>query len=329
MPARSLAASALALCIAFSLPTTQAADQPSWLPATLPKPLKDVRIGITVLHPSSNSYQAQYAESARQFAQELGIQATIVDPQGDPSKQFAQIQNLVAQRMDAIVVWPTSAVAVVPAIRQAYAAKIPVVISNAQIDESARQFITAWTGPDDCGQAQKAAQLLGDSLGGKGRIVMIMGTPGYATAMTREKCFVDAMKAYPDIQLVDKQPANWSREKAQSVMENFLTKYGKTINGVYAHDDGMGLGALNAIRSAGYQPGDIKLTTANLFGEGYDAIKAGWHSGSVYQSPIEDAQLAIKAAVLIAEGITPPKEQTIPTPKVSPQNYTEFPRPTW
>lgn len=321
-------ASALVLTATLSS-SVFAASQPDWLPANPPRPLSEVRIGITVLHPSSNSYQAQYADAARRYAEELGIQATIVDPQGDPSKQFAQIQNLVAQRMDAIVVWPTSAVAVVPAIRQAYAAKIPVVISNAQIDESARQYTAAWTGPDDCGQAQKAAQLLGDALGGKGNIVMIAGTPGYATAMTREKCFIEAMKAYPELKLIDKQPANWSREKAQSVMENFLTKYGKTINGVYAHDDGMGLGALNAIRSAGYQPGDIKLTTANLFGEGYDAIQAGWHSGSVYQSPIEDAQLAIKTAVLIAEGQKQPKEQTIPTPKVSAQTLTEFPRPGW
>jgi len=323
-PWRLVCASLCALAV-----NTVGAQQPDWLQAPLSKPLSEVRIGITVLHPSSNAYQAQYAATAEEYAKELGIQATIVDPQGDPSRQFSQIQNLVAQRMDALIVWPTSAVAVIPAIRQAWMAKIPVVISNSQIEEDARRFTVAWTGPDDCGQAQKAAELLGEALGGKGNIVMIMGTPGYSVAMTRDACFMETIKAWPDIVLLEKQPANWNRERAQAVMENFLTKYGKTIHGVYAHDDGMGLGALNAIRAAGYQAGDIKMTTANLFGEGYDAIQAGWHSGSVYQSPIEDARLAIQTAVQIALGQTPPREQYIPTPKISPQNLSAFPKPTW
>ncbi len=303
--------------------------QPYWLKGNLKKPLSEVRIGITVLNPSSNSYQAQYASTATEYAKELGIQASIVDPQGDPSKQFAQIQNFVAQKMDAIVVWPTSAVAVVPAIRQAYNAKIPVVISNSQIEEGARKYTVAWTGPDDCEQAKKAANLLSDAMGGKGNIVMVLGTPGYATAMLRETCFLDVMKAHPGIKLLDKQPANWSREKAQSVTENFLTKYGHTINGIYAEDDGMGLGALNAIKAAGFKKGEIKLRTANMFGEGYDEIKEGWHTGSVSQSPIEDAKLAIQSAVEIAEGQSVPAIQRIPTPPVSAQNVNTFTRPTW
>jgi ribose transport system substrate-binding protein len=303
--------------------------QPDWLKGDLKKPLSEVRIGITVLNPSSNSYQAQYASTATEYAKELGIQASIVDPQGDPSKQFSQIQNFVAQKMDAIVVWPTSAVAEVPAIRQAYIAKIPVIVSNSQIEEDARKYTVAWTGPDDCAQAKKAAKLLSGSMGGKGNIVMILGTPGYATAMLRETCFLDEMKSSPGIKVLDKQPANWSREKAQSVMENFLTKYGHSINGVYAQDDGMGLGALNAIRAAGYKKGDIKLTTANMFGEGYDAIKDGWHTGSVNQSPVEDAKLAIQTAVKVAEGQSVPPVQRIPTPTVDAQNVTTFTRPTW
>lgn len=318
-----------AVLLAGAVLTTASAAKPEWIKGELRKSLGEVRIGITVLHPSSNSYQAQYAETAVAYSKEIGIDATVSDPQGDPSKQFAQIQNFISQRMDAIVVWPTNAKAVVPAIRKAESAGIPVIISNSRIEKDARQYTVAWTGPDDCGQARKAGEQLVKALDGEGRIVMVLGTPGYATAMIRERCFVEVIEEHPGIEVLAKQPANWNREKAQSVMENFLTKFGDSIDGVYAQDDGMGLGVLNAIRAAGYEKGDIKMTTANMFGEGYDAIKAGWHTGSVSQSPIEDAKLAIETAVRVVQGEEVPRVQYIPTPKVNASNLDEFDRPTW
>lgn len=325
-----LAACVVLAAIGLSIQGTGfASEQPDWLASPVKKPLKEIRLGITVLNPSSNAYQAQYTESAREYAQELGIQATIVDPAGDPTKQFSQIQNLAAQRVDAIIVWPTSEVAVVPAIRQAQKAGIPVVISNAEIVKEGRAYTAAWTGPDDCEQARSAAKLMVDALGGKGNVVMILGTPGFSPAMLRERCFVEYLKDYPEVRVLDKQPADWSRAKAQSIMESFLIKYGRRIDGVYAHDDGMGLGALSAIKSAGYKPGEIKLVTTNLFGEGYDAMQAGWHQGSIYQSPIEYAKLAIQTAIKVIEGQPVEREQSIDAPIINASTLDQFSRPSW
>lgn len=306
-----------------------AAEQPDWLKGPLKKPLDQIRLGITVLNPASNSYQARYAETARAYTKQLGVKATIMDPQGDPSKQFSQIQNLIAEHVDAMVVWPTSAVAVTPAIRRAHAADIPIIISNSHIEKSARKYTVAFTGPDDCGQAHKAAQMLAKALESKGEIVLVLGTPGYATAMIRESCFLDVIKKHPDIKVLDKQPADWNRGKAQSVMEAYLTKYGKKIDGVYAEDDGMGLGVLNAIQGAGVRKGRIKLVTANMFRQGYTAIKDGWETGSVWQSPSDDAKLAIQTAILVAEGQSVPKVQHIPTPKINLETIKNFSKPTW
>ena len=306
-----------------------AADKPDWLKGPLTKPLDQVRLGITVLYPESNSYQARYAETVRTYTKKLGVQATIMDPQGDPSKQFSQIQNLIAEHVDAMVVWPTSAVAVNPAIRRAHAAGIPVIISNSHIDKSARQYTVGFTGPDDCGQARKAGEMMVHALDGKGQIALVLGTPGYATAMIRESCFMDVIKKHPDIKVLDKQPANWNRGKAQSVMEAYLTKYGQKIDGVYAEDDGMGLGVLNAIKGAGIKKGRIKLVTANMFSQGYTAIKQGWETGSVWQSPSDDAKLAIQTAIRVAEGESVPKVQHIPTPKVNAETIKNFSQPTW
>lgn len=305
-------------------------DVPEWMGGPLSKPLSETRIGITVLYPGSNSYQAMYARTAEQYAAELGINATVMDPQGDPATQFNQLQDMISQNMDAIVLWPTSQNALIPAVRQADRAGIPVITSNSPIGEAGRQYVTAHTGPDDCALATQSAEMMGDALEGTGNIVIVEGTPGYTVSILRGNCFKDALEdKYPDINILDSQPADWNRERAQTVTEAFLTQYGDQIDGIYAFDDGMGLGVISALQSAGKAPGEVKLVTVNQFGEGWDAIKAGWQYGSGKQSPIDDAILAIQTAVRVAHGIEVPELQEIETDRITVDNIDQFERPTW
>jgi ribose transport system substrate-binding protein len=307
-----------------------AQDAPDWLGGELKKPLAETRIGITVLYPGSNAYQAKYAETAESYTKELGIQAIVLDPQGDPATQFDQIQDMSSQPIDALVVWPTSQNALIPAIRQASRNGIPVITSNSPIGEAGRRYIAGHTGPDDCAQAEQSAEMLAESLGGEGDIVVVEGTPGYTVSILRKNCFLDKMAdSYPDINILASQTAEWNREKAQTVMETFLTQFGDEIDGVYAFDDGMGLGVISALQGAGKAPGEVKVVTCNQFGEGWDAMKEGWHSGSNKQSPVDDAILAIQTAIKIANGIEVPSLQGIETPKVTPDNVDEFERPSW
>ncbi len=326
MRTTALAAGAL-VALAAAAPAQEA---PEWLGGALKKPLPETRIGITVLYPGSNAYQAKYAETAEEYSRELGIQATVMDPQGDPAVQFNQIQDMAAQNLDAIVVWPTSQNALIPAIRNASRSGIPVITSNSPIGEAGRRYIEGHTGPDDCAQAEQAAEMLGEALDGEGDIVVVEGTPGYSVSILRKNCFLDMLAdRYPDIEILASQTAEWNREKAQTVMETFLTQFGDEIDGVYAFDDGMGLGVISALQGAGKAPGEVALVTANQFGEGWDAMKAGWHTGSNKQSPIDDAILAIQTAVKVVNGIDVPELQGIETPKVTPDNVDEFERPTW
>ncbi|ETX13914.1 hypothetical protein OCH239_06225 [Roseivivax halodurans JCM 10272] len=323
-------ASAIALGVVLSATAAGAQEAPDWLGGELKKPLSETRIGITVLYPGSNAYQAKYAETAESYSEELGIQATVMDPQGDPAVQFNQIQDMASQRLDALVVWPTSQNALIPAIRNASRSDIPVITSNSPIGEAGRRYVVAHTGPDDCAQAEQAAEMLGDALGGEGDIVVVEGTPGYSVSILRKNCFLDKLAdEYPDVTILASQTAEWNREKAQTVMETYLTQFGDEIDGVYAFDDGMGLGVISALQGAGKEPGEVKVVTCNQFGEGWDAMKAGWHSGSNKQSPVDDAILAIQTAVKVANGIEVPEMQGIDTPKVLPENVDEFDRPTW
>lgn len=305
-------------------------EAPEWLGGALQQPLSETRIGITVLYPGANAYQSKYAQAAEEYSAELGIQATVMDPQGDPAVQFDQIQDMISQNPHALVVWPTSQNALIPAIRQASRSGIPVVTSNSPIGEAGRRYIAGHTGPDDCLQAEQAADMLADALDGEGDIVVVEGTPGYTVSILRGTCFLDRIAdEHPGINVLASQTAEWNRERAQTVMETFLSRHGDAIDGVYAFDDGMGLGVISALQGAGKEPGEIALVTANQFGEGWDSMQEGWHQGSNKQSPIDDAILAIQTAIQVANGIEVPELQGIETPMVTPENVTDFERPTW
>ena len=319
---------ATAMLVVTGASTTLAADADmSWLKQPLQKPLSSITIGFTENNAGVDSYQTTYERTVKEYAQKLGVKLIVLDPQSDPARQASQIQDLIAQQVNVMIVWPTNAKAVVPAVRQAKAAGIPVVITNSPIDPSGGPFTVAFSGPDTVGEGRVAGEMMIKALNGKGNVVIVNGKPGYSTAIDREAGFMEAIKKAPDIKVLDAQPGDWNREKAQSVMENFLTRFGKKIDGVYAADDNMGVGALNAIKGSGAS--GIKLVGATNFAVGYDAIKAGDYYGSVVQSPVTDAENALRTAIRVAEGEEVSKTEFIDTPPITQENAASFSRPVF
>jgi len=309
------------------------AEDTSWLPSPLPKPISEITIGFSNLGSGVNSYVATYLDSFNAYAKELGVKTVVLDAQVDPAKQSDQVRDLIAQKVDVMVVWPVNAKAIVPALRRAHDAGIPVVVTNSQADASADPYFSSFSGPDNYVQAQAAAEMMVKALGGKGNIVIIGGLPGYTVAQLREKGFLDTIAKYPDIKILDNQPADWSRSKAQSVMENFIVRFGDKIDGVYSADSDMGVGALSAVKAAVAEKkipeGHVKFTDCTLFSAAYDEIKAGNYYGSVLQSPVVDAQSAIRAAILVAEGQKVDKNLYFKSPSITQKNIDQFERPTF
>jgi ribose transport system substrate-binding protein len=309
------------------------ADAPAWLPGKLSKPLSDITIGFANVNAGGNAYSATYTDTFIATAKELGVKAVVLDAQADAAKQADQIRDLIAQQVDVLVVWPVNGKAVVPAVKSASEANIPVVITNSKIDDSGKKYTKTFSGPNDYAEAQMAAELMIKALSGKGNVVIIGGTPGYTVSQLREQGFRDAIGKHPDIKVLDSQPVNWSREKSQALMEDYITRFGKTIDGVYAMDSGMGIGALSAIQAAEkegkLERGHIKQTDATLFGVVYDAIKANEYYGSVLQSPEEDAKAALKAAILLVEGQTLPQEVYFDGVAVTKENVEQIKRPSF
>ena len=299
------------------------------LSAGLAQAEETYRIGITQNNVGVDSYQTTYESAFENAAAQNGnIDVVVLDGGGDVARQIGQVRNLIQQQVDAIIIWPTNGQAVIPAIRQAHKAGIPVVVTNSKIAEAGMEYIAAFSGPDNVQQGASSAEMMCEALDGEGQIVQVAGQPGYTTAMERSKGFEDQLAdACPGVEILETQPADWNREKAQRVMENFLTKY-DDIDGVYAGDDNMGVGALNAARSAG-RVGEIAFIGATNFAVGYEAIERGEYYGSIYQSPVDDAEAALQTALDVLEGKEVPKMNFFETPKITASNLSEFDKPVF
>jgi ribose transport system substrate-binding protein len=290
-------------------------------------------IGITQNNVGVDSYQTTYERAFIAAAEaNPNVEVVVLDAGGDVARQIAQMEDLIQQEVDAIIIWPTNGEAVIPAVRKAHNAGIPVVVTNSNIAEQGFDFVASFSGPDNITQGARSAEIMCDKfkemgIEGEARVVQISGQPGYTTAIERQKGFDDRLpEVCPDVTLVETQPGDWNREKSQQVMEAFLVKY-DDIDGVYAGDDNMGVGALNAAKAAGRD--GIIFVGATNFAVGFDAMAAGDYWGSIYQSPVDDAEAALKTAIDILNGEELPFLNYFDTPKITQDNMDAFTKPVF
>jgi ribose transport system substrate-binding protein len=295
---------------------------------------QEYKIGITQNNVGVDSYQTAYEQAFIAAAEaNPNVEAVVLDAGGDVARQIGQIQDLVQQQVDAIIIWPTNGQAVVPAVRRAHSQGIPVIVTNSNIAEEGFDFIASFSGPDNITQGARAAEIMCDKFKAEGteneaRVVQISGQPGYTTAIERAKGFEDRLpEVCPNVTLVETQPGDWNREKSQRVMEAFLVKY-EDIDGVYAGDDNMGVGALNAAKAAG-RADEMIFVGATNFAVGYEAMGRGEYYGSIYQSPVDDAEAALATALDVLNGEDVPLLNYFDTPKITVDNMDEFSKPVF
>jgi len=314
------------LCFALAATTAMAALAGTASAETM-------KIGITQNNVGVDSYQTTYENAFIEAAQANdAVEAVVLDAGGDVARQIAQIEDLIQQEVDAIIIWPTNGEAVIPAVRKAHQAGIPVIVTNSNIAEPGFDFVASFSGPDNITQGARSAEIMCDKFKDMGiedeaQIVQISGQPGYTTAIERAKGFEDRLpEVCPNVTLMETQPGDWNREKSQQVMEAFLVKY-DDIDGVYAGDDNMGVGALNAAKAAGRD--GIVFVGATNFAVGYEAMAAGDYWGSIYQSPVDDAEAALQTALDILNGKEVPFLNYFDTPKITQDNMDEFSKPVF
>lgn len=260
--------------------------------ASKTKNLADIKIGS--LSFSFTIPQVQVGIKAQDAkVKELGINVVNLDSQGDAQKQTQQLNNLLVQKVDAVIVQPVDPKGIIPILKKFHDAGIPVINSVLPIDEEGMQYVTSFVGVNNIQDGQNAAKLMKEALPDGGTVAIIEGAPGTTSAVERSKGFEDGLKD-SNIKVVDKQASPWDRTKAMHIMQDYLTKY-PDLSGVFVHSDDMAMGALQAIKAAG-KLGKIKVVGHDGSKEAVDAIQDGSMYGSVVE-PLEwEAQKCVEVA---------------------------------
>lgn len=152
-----------------------------------------MKIGITQNNVGVDSYQTTYEKAFIAAADaNSDVETVVLDAGGDVARQIAQMEDLIQQEVDAIIIWPTNGEAVIPAVRKAFKADIPVIVTNSNIAEQGFEFVKSFSGPDNITQGSRSAEIMCDKFKAMGieneaQIVQISGQPGYTTAIERAK----------------------------------------------------------------------------------------------------------------------------------------------
>ncbi len=210
----------------------------------------------------------------------------VTDAQDATAKQIGDVEDLVARRVDALLVAPRDYDGLEPGLEAAARAHIPVVL----IDREAagipgRDYVT-FLGSDFEAQGQRAAVWLTQKVGGTASIIEISGTPGSSVARDRARGFRLGLSGHPGMNILGTQTAEFTRATALRVMENILQGRGRDLTAVYAHNDEMALGAIQALRSAGRHPGH-GVTVVSIDGErlALEAILRGELGATIESNP--------------------------------------------
>jgi simple sugar transport system substrate-binding protein len=220
-------------------------------------------------------------------AEARDIELKFADGQSKQENQIRAIRSFVAQRVDAIVLAPIVVTGWDPVLREAKRRNIPVIIMDRKIETADESLYTAFIGSDFYKEGEMAADWLAANAGGRTKIVELQGEPGSAAANERRKAFADAIAKHAGFEIIDSQTGNFRRAEGKQVMEALLKKHGKDIEILYAHNDDMALGAIQAIEEAGLTPGkDILIVSIDAIKEAVQAVANGKINCTVECNPL-------------------------------------------
>jgi ABC-type sugar transport system substrate-binding protein len=225
--------------------------------------------------------------SMKTEAEKRSINLKFVDGQGKHENQIAAVRSFIAQKVDVILIAPTQKAGWEPVLTDAKAAKIPVVLMDRNVEVADQSLYAAFVGSDFYEEGRMAVEWLVKNAGGRTAIVELQGTTGSDPATDRKKAFADGLAKHPEFKMLDSQTGNFSRAEGKTVMEALLKKHGKAIQILYAHNDDMALGAIQAIEEAGLKPGkDILIVTIDAIKEAIKAVVDGKINCTVECNPL-------------------------------------------
>lgn len=270
----------------------------------------------------SHAYVTPTNESFKAAAKEAGVNVTMLSQNFDVQTGTEQLNTCVSRKPDGIVLWPLDPTAYVSGLTAAKSAGIPVVLINTPMDDKAMALVASFTGPDVTQEGQMSGEAMNTALGAKGNVVIIAGQAGNATTIGRTDGFKNKLtelgSAIKVLQIVN---ADFDQQKALVASRDLITRFGDDIDGVYANDDTMARGFIDAWKEAGKDMKKIPaIVGINGQKDAFQSIKDGQMVATILQSPVEDGLLALNTIVASAKGQTVENRIPIPLTAVTKDN---------
>jgi ABC-type sugar transport system substrate-binding protein len=242
---------------------------------------------------SESGWRTANTESIKASAEEAGIDLQFADAQQKQENQISAIRSFIQQKVDVIAFSPVVETGWDAVLTEAERADIPVVLTDRSVDSDPSLYVT-FLGSDFIEEGKKAGEWAVENWGASGtpvKIAELQGTTGSAPANDRQEGFADAIADTPSLEIVASQSGDFTRSGGREVMEAMLAS-NPDINAVYAHNDDMGLGAIEAIEAAGKVPGkDIQIITVDAVRDGMQALADGKINFIVECNPLLGDQL--------------------------------------
>lgn len=268
----------------------------------------------------SAEYTAKLSEAIVAYAQtKPGVKVVMVDAQSDVQKQFSQVENFVAQKVDAIILNPCELEASTPAVDYVKKAGIPLVLVNQTTKSAGDSYI----GSNDFEAGRMAMEAIAKKLNGQGGVLMLHGIMGTSAQLQREAGAREVFAKYPGLKLVDHQTASWDRAKAMALTENWIQAHKGKFSAVFAHNDEMAMGALLALERAGLKK-DVYVIGIDAIAQALSAVKEGRLDATVFQDAVGQGKGSVDAAIQLAKKHPCAKETMIPFQLVTRENVTQF-----
>ncbi|MBM4038913.1 MAG: ABC transporter substrate-binding protein [Planctomycetes bacterium] len=271
---------------------------------------KALTVGFSQIGAES-AWRTAETKSIREEAAKRGVDLKFSDAQGDQEKQIAALRSFIAQRVDAIILAPKVEDGWEPVLREAQRARIPVVLVDRGVNVTDDSLYATLIASDFVDEGRRAAEWLVKKMGGKGNIVQLEGTSGSAPANDRKKGFEAVIAKRPEMKIIKSQDGDFARDKGQEVMEAFIRAEGKKIQAVYAHNDDMAIGAIQALDAAGMNPGkDVLVISIDAVRGAFEAMIAGKLNATVECNPLLGPD-AFDAVEKVLRGEALPKKMVV------------------
>lgn len=273
-------------------------------------------------------YPVPYNANLKMRMEEAGIKYYMFDGKFDPQLQSSQMDDAIAMRPNAIILFPVDSAAISTGIKRAYDAGIPVIMANGEPQEESVKYSTLYFGPNNYEEGKLAGKVATELLKGSGNVVLIEGSTGQDSAVHRTRGFMDAKGS--GINVLAAQPADWVKDDAARVMSDLLTSYKGKIDLVFSQSDDMGEGVGIALQEAGFKPEEMFTISLGGTKSGLQFVKDGWITHMIMQSPIDETDQLSKFIIkVVKEGWEAGKQwdpywNYMDTPVVDKTTYEPF-----